>query len=155
MGTELTCHLVHWSPTRPFLSRLYKYPKGPSSPNLRRKIPSHTIQPIHTTMSTRPCKVIIAGGGVAGLSLALMLEKYGIDFLLLEAYSDILPKAGGGLCMLPNGLRILDQLGCYEDMVKRGKQPVKSVDFRNAKGESLVSTPEFEKKCGGRCVLPI
>ncbi|VUC26567.1 unnamed protein product [Clonostachys rosea] len=61
-----------------------------------------------------PFKVLIVGGSVAGLSLANMLEEFEIDYVLLEGYPDIAPQAGASIGLLPNGLRILDQLGCYE-----------------------------------------
>jgi 2-polyprenyl-6-methoxyphenol hydroxylase-like FAD-dependent oxidoreductase len=63
-------------------------------------------------------KIIIVGGGVAGLTLANMLEKFDIDYVLLEAYHDIAPQVGASIGMFPNGLRILDQLGCYEPIKK-------------------------------------
>lgn len=59
-------------------------------------------------------KVIIAGGSVSGLTLANALEKFNIDYILLEAYPSIAPQVGASIGMLPNGFRILDQLGCYE-----------------------------------------
>ncbi|GAP87177.1 putative FAD binding domain-containing protein [Rosellinia necatrix] len=59
-------------------------------------------------------KVIIVGGSVSGLSLANMLERFDIDYLLLEAYPKIAPQLGASIGLLPGGLRILDQLGCYE-----------------------------------------
>ncbi|PWY91990.1 FAD/NAD(P)-binding domain-containing protein [Aspergillus sclerotioniger CBS 115572] len=80
-------------------------------------------------MALRPCKVIVVGGGVAGLAIALMLEKHGIDYLLLEAYSDIVATVGAGIALSPNGLRILDQLGCYEDILSHSA----SVDQMHAR----------------------
>lgn len=59
-------------------------------------------------------KVVIAGGSVSGLTLANALEKFNIDYILLEAYPSIAPQVGASIGMLPNGFRILDQLGCYE-----------------------------------------
>ncbi|OLN86855.1 FAD-dependent urate hydroxylase 4 [Colletotrichum chlorophyti] len=59
-------------------------------------------------------KVVIVGGSVAGLSLANMLERLDIDYILLEAYPNIAPQVGASIGLLPNGFRILDQLGCYE-----------------------------------------
>ncbi|PYH93622.1 DUF747-domain-containing protein [Aspergillus ellipticus CBS 707.79] len=88
-------------------------------------------------MALRPCRVLIAGAGVAGLALALMLEKHGIDCLVLEAYSDIVATVGAGICLVPNGLRILDQLGCYEDLLDRTKNPVDQLNFRKPDGEIL------------------
>ncbi|KAK2923070.1 FAD-binding domain [Fusarium oxysporum f. sp. vasinfectum] len=38
-------------------------------------------------------RVIIVGGSVAGLSVANMLEQFGIDYVLLEAYTQIAPKS--------------------------------------------------------------
>ncbi|KAF5858895.1 hypothetical protein ETB97_003601 [Aspergillus alliaceus] len=64
-------------------------------------------------MAFKSFKVIIAGCSIAGLSLALMLEKNGMDFLVLEAYPSIAPQVGASIGLLPNGLRNLDQLGCY------------------------------------------
>lgn len=59
-------------------------------------------------------KVLIAGGSIAGLTLANVLERLGVDYLLLESHGDIAPQVGASIGMLPNGLRVLDQLGMYE-----------------------------------------
>ncbi|KAL1983805.1 hypothetical protein VTN96DRAFT_9891 [Rasamsonia emersonii] len=42
--------------------------------------------------SKKPFKAVIVGGSIAGLSLANMLQKNGIDYVVLKAYPDI--KAG-------------------------------------------------------------
>jgi 2-polyprenyl-6-methoxyphenol hydroxylase-like FAD-dependent oxidoreductase len=62
-------------------------------------------------------KIIIAGGGIAGLTLANMLEKFDIDYLLLESHRKIAPAVGASIGLFPNGLRVLDQLGCYESIL--------------------------------------
>ncbi|OGM51014.1 putative monooxygenase [Aspergillus bombycis] len=90
-------------------------------------------------MALRPCKVLIVGGGIAGLSLALMLEKNAVDYLLLEAYPNIVTDVGAGICMMPNGLRVLDQLGCYEDLLSHTRNPVTSVSWRDLEGKALGS----------------
>ncbi|KAE8381303.1 FAD/NAD(P)-binding domain-containing protein [Aspergillus bertholletiae] len=90
-------------------------------------------------MALRPCKVLIVGGGIAGLALALMLEKNAVDYLLLEAYPNIVTDVGAGICMMPNGLRVLDQLGCYEDLLRHTRNPVASMSWRNIEGEILGS----------------
>lgn len=59
-------------------------------------------------------KIIIVGGSVSGLSLANMLEKFNIEYILLEAHPEIAPQLGASIGLLPGGLRILDQLGCYD-----------------------------------------
>ncbi|KAE8153049.1 FAD/NAD(P)-binding domain-containing protein [Aspergillus avenaceus] len=85
----------------------------------------------------RPCKVIISGGGITGLALALMLEKHDIDYILLEAYPEIVAAPGVGIGLFVNGLRILDQLGCYEDLYADGKNVFRSTDTRNPDGYAV------------------
>ncbi|KAI1471017.1 putative monooxygenase [Daldinia caldariorum] len=63
-------------------------------------------------------KVIIVGGGIAGLTLANMLEKFDLNYIILESHSEIAPQVGASIGLFPNGLRILDQLGCYEDILR-------------------------------------
>ncbi|KAJ2988242.1 hypothetical protein NUW58_g4083 [Xylaria curta] len=58
--------------------------------------------------------VVIVGGSVAGLTLANLFEKFEINYVLLEAYDNIAPQLGASIGLPPTGLRILDQLGCYE-----------------------------------------
>ncbi|KAK1675242.1 hypothetical protein BDP55DRAFT_715840 [Colletotrichum godetiae] len=69
-------------------------------------------------------KIVIVGGSVAGLALANMLEKFNIDYVVLEAYPEIAPQVGASIGLLPNGLRILDQLGCYEAYRARAEDQV-------------------------------
>ncbi|RYO66870.1 hypothetical protein AA0113_g4951 [Alternaria arborescens] len=47
-----------------------------------------------------------------------MLEKFDIDYVLLEGHSSIAPQLGASVGLLPTGLRILDQLGCYDEIEK-------------------------------------
>jgi len=62
-------------------------------------------------------KVIIAGGGVAGLSLGVMLERAGIDYVILEAMDQIRPL-GGIVYLGPPLMRVMEQLGLLEDLVR-------------------------------------
>ena len=64
----------------------------------------------------RRLRVIIAGGSIAGLTLAHCLERLGIDYLILEGYRAIAPQVGASIGILPNGARILDQIGCFDDI---------------------------------------
>ena len=57
--------------------------------------------------------VIIAGGGIGGLSLALTLHQIGVPCLVLEAVSDIKPL-GVGINIQPNAVRELYELGFDE-----------------------------------------
>jgi 2-polyprenyl-6-methoxyphenol hydroxylase-like FAD-dependent oxidoreductase len=70
--------------------------------------------------SKRECfRVIISGGGIAGLSLANALQHAGIDYVLLEARGVIAPQVGASIGINPNGSRILDQLGCYDEILDK------------------------------------
>ncbi|OBS27896.1 hypothetical protein FPOA_01838 [Fusarium poae] len=79
-------------------------------------------------------KVIIAGGGVAGLSLANMLERAGIDYVLLESYDRIAPQVGASIGLQSNGLRILDQLGCADELLSLVDHPLNNSYIRNPDG---------------------
>ena len=61
-------------------------------------------------------RVIIAGGGISGLTLANALEKADIDYVLLEARDTIAPQVGASIGIFQNGGRILDQLGCFDEI---------------------------------------
>ncbi|KAH6615401.1 hypothetical protein C7974DRAFT_475714 [Boeremia exigua] len=65
-------------------------------------------------------KAIIIGGGAAGLAAAIRLKTHnGINTVLYEIRSE--PTTLGGAISIPsNGLRLLDQLGLYDELVARG-----------------------------------
>lgn len=100
-------------------------------------------QSIPSIMASKQFKVIIAGGSIAGLSLALMLEKNGIDFVVLEGYPNIAPQVGASIGVLANGLRILDQLGCCDEVIKMAEYPVEKVVFRDSSGHSFRAFEDF------------
>lgn len=60
--------------------------------------------------------VLIVGGSVAGLTLANILEQYGIEYTVIEKHRTIAPQVGASIGMLPHGSRILEQLGCYHEI---------------------------------------
>jgi 2-polyprenyl-6-methoxyphenol hydroxylase-like FAD-dependent oxidoreductase len=65
-------------------------------------------------------RVIIAGGGIAGLTLANCLQHANIDYILLERRDVVNPDVGASIGLAPNGARILDQMGCYDDIEEFG-----------------------------------
>ncbi len=54
--------------------------------------------------------VIVAGGGIGGLSVALTLQQLGVACLVLEAAPELLPL-GVGINLQPNAVRELNDLG--------------------------------------------
>ena len=98
--------------------------------------------------STPTLNVVIVGGGIAGLALAHCLLKNGINFVVLESRGEVHSQEGAALGMLPNGLRILDQLGIFDDLIK-GVQPIRKCCFWSGDGESIAEddrTVEYEKR---------
>ncbi|KAG0207238.1 hypothetical protein BGX33_006934 [Mortierella sp. NVP41] len=63
-----------------------------------------------------PFKILIAGAGIGGLVMGLMLEKAGIPFLILERSETIQP-IGGAISLCPNIMRAMDQLGLMEALL--------------------------------------
>lgn len=63
-------------------------------------------------------KVIIVEGGIGGLALADCLQQTGIEFVLVEKDKRLDPETGASIGILPNGARVLDQVGCYEDLLR-------------------------------------
>ncbi|OQD90577.1 hypothetical protein PENANT_c001G05962 [Penicillium antarcticum] len=82
-----------------------------------------------------PFRVIIVGGSIAGLSLANMLEKYEIDFVVLEKHETIAPQIGASISLMPPGELILDQLGCYE-VLEKLSSPVNTYSFYDEHGNA-------------------
>lgn len=86
-------------------------------------------------------QVVIVGGGLTGLSLALMLQKLDVDYVLLEAYKSVTPDVGASIGLLPNGERVLDQLRCYEALRARS-MPVENILIRDGiSGRRLAMWP--------------
>lgn len=68
-------------------------------------------------------RVIIVGGSIAGLTLAHCLHKANVNHIVLEKGQDIAPQVGASVAIFPNGARILQQLGVYED-IERLIEPI-------------------------------
>ncbi|KAL2857965.1 hypothetical protein BJY01DRAFT_230820 [Aspergillus pseudoustus] len=64
-------------------------------------------------------KVIIVEGSVGGLTLAHCLHCAGIDYVLLEKRDQVSPEIGASIGIMPNGARVLEQLGLLEEIKRR------------------------------------
>lgn len=102
-------------------------------------------------MPKRSFKAIIVGGSVAGLTLAHTLSKAGVDYVLLETRDAISPQLGAGILLMPNGARILDQMGLLDKM-KEFTTGLKRSIVRRDDGRE-VSRNEWPKIVGERCVF--
>jgi 2-polyprenyl-6-methoxyphenol hydroxylase-like FAD-dependent oxidoreductase len=79
--------------------------------------------------------VLIAGGGIGGLTLALMLHRKGIGCRVLEAASEVRPL-GVGINALPHSIRELAAL----DLLDR----LDTIGIRTRVLTYTPFTPEFE-----------
>ncbi|KAL8386850.1 hypothetical protein RB595_010343 [Gaeumannomyces hyphopodioides] len=93
-------------------------------------------------MAAKEHQVVIVGGGLTGLAMALMLEKLDVDYVLLEAYKTVTPNVGASIGLLPHGERVLDQLGCW-DALRARSMPVENVILRDGISGRRVLTWAF------------
>ncbi|KAK0638444.1 FAD-dependent monooxygenase bik2 [Lasiodiplodia hormozganensis] len=88
--------------------------------------------------------VAIIGGGVAGLTLANICEQSGISYVLWESQDRIAPPVGASIGLMPNGLRILDQIGVI-DAIEEYRIPHDSWEHRDADGTLYSSVTAMRK----------
>ena len=87
-------------------------------------------------MDTINTDVIIIGGGPTGLSLACQLNRYGIDFVVIEKNEGI-TKFSKALGVQARTLEIYDQLGLADRAIERGTiaRKVRLVEGGEVRGE--------------------
>ncbi|KAK5827747.1 hypothetical protein F5H01DRAFT_362205 [Linnemannia elongata] len=93
--------------------------------------PSETIQPIPSTSSTMPAvtldkspHVLIAGAGLAGLFLGILLERAGISYEIFERSAEPRPL-GAIMCLSPNILPAFEQLGLLDELLSFSKPAIR------------------------------
>ncbi|KAK5686707.1 hypothetical protein LTR17_026906 [Elasticomyces elasticus] len=64
--------------------------------------------------------IAIIGGGLGGLLLAILLADSGIKSTIYESRSASPPAYSGPVMLLPNGLRVLDHAGAYQQILAKG-----------------------------------
>lgn len=79
---------------------------------------------------TPDAQVLIIGGGIGGLTLAAICRKLKISCLVLER-TKVLTPVGAGISLAPNALRVLDQLGLYDEISREGQSLDKILIHRN------------------------
>ncbi|MET0545935.1 MAG: FAD-dependent monooxygenase [Caulobacterales bacterium] len=67
-------------------------------------------------------RVLIAGGGIGGLSAALCLRQFGHDVVVFER-APKLESIGGGIQLSPNGMKVFQKLGVAESLAEGAFRP--------------------------------
>ena len=89
---------------------------------------------------SRPIEVLVVGGGLGGLTMALSLRQRGLEVTVLEAASE-LGEVGAGIQTAPNASRILMGLGLLPQMKAIHTQPEDQVRRRWEDGSIIASKP--------------
>jgi salicylate hydroxylase len=89
---------------------------------------------------TEPLPVLIAGGGIGGLALALGLARYGRRSIVLERQK-VPTVAGAGIQLGPNGVRALRWLGVADAVQPEVGEPEDIVVRAGASGRRLARLP--------------
>lgn len=82
-------------------------------------------------------KIVIAGGGIGGLALALALEQQGIDFVVAEAASQM-RLLGVGINVLPHAVRELESLGVVPQL-EQVSVKTRELVYLNRFGQPIMS----------------
>ena len=83
--------------------------------------------------------VLIAGGGIAGLTLGLTCHQIGLPFKIFEAVSEVRPL-GVGINLQPNAVRELFALGLEQDLANIGVE-TQEFGLFSKKGLEIWSEP--------------
>lgn len=83
-------------------------------------------------------RVLIAGGGIGGLVLALTLHEIGVPCVVFESVSEPRPL-GVGINLQPNAVRELDDLGIGEDVLDAVGVPAREWALIGLNGKDIYS----------------
>lgn len=87
-----------------------------------------------------PDQIIVAGAGIAGLTLALALNAKGFAVQIFEK-SAVLAEAGAGLQLSPNATRLLARLGVLDRLMPHAVQPDAVCLQDGVSGKDLLHLP--------------
>ena len=90
-------------------------------------------------MSLSTPDVLIVGGGIGGLALALSCHQAGISCRVFEAAPEVLPL-GVGINLLPHAMRELSELGLAETLAAQGIE-TRELAFYSRDGQFIFKEP--------------
>jgi FAD dependent oxidoreductase len=112
-------------------------------PSWIKSIPFLIISDNMRNQQSSPFRVVVVGGGVAGLTAAHALWKANIDHVVLERGTDPAPPTGASIAIYPHGARILKQIDCLQ-AAKDACTPMDSFINRMPDGSAIVDSRFFD-----------
>jgi 3-hydroxybenzoate 6-monooxygenase len=91
-------------------------------------------------MAQQKSRVLIAGGGIGGLSTAIALARRGIETSVLER-SSFTEESGAGIQLGPNATRLLRTLGVLDAITPVAFRPEAIYVFDGVTGRRLATVP--------------
>ena len=92
-------------------------------------------------------RVIVAGGGIGGLTTAIALRHHGIDALVLEQ-AEIMAEIGAGIQIASNAAIVLREIDLEQAIRAVGVKP-QSYDYRDLRtGRMLYKAPLGDEAAG-------
>ena len=92
-------------------------------------------------------RVIVAGGGIGGLTTAIALRHHGIDALVLEQ-AETMAEIGAGIQIASNAAIVLREIGLEQAIRAVGVKP-QSYDYRDLRtGRMLYKAPLGDEAAG-------
>ena len=92
-------------------------------------------------------KVLISGGGIAGLTLGILLKENGWDPLIVER-SPVLRPEGYMMDFFGTGWDVAERMGLVDD-IRKVPHPIDSLEYIDSRG-SLRFPPSPSTGSGGR-----
>ncbi|KAI1011272.1 hypothetical protein LB504_002293 [Fusarium proliferatum] len=111
--------------------------------------------------STKDLQIAIMGAGMGGLGAALALAKRGFKHIDVYETASSLGFVGAGIQMAPNMGRILDRLGCWDDIEREAtcvagssiRQGATNVELAHVDMPDIKGKYGFSHLCGHRASL--
>src|SRR5215469_8715068 len=91
-------------------------------------------------VSSSSPRIVIIGAGIGGLTLALLLQRRGIEAEVLEQSAE-LAEVGAAVALYANGTRVLQHLGLGESLAGVSAEPTRLI-YRDGRDGRLIAATQ-------------